>query len=94
MSVDVSFVVPVFNSAAWLEDCLTSLLVQSGATFEIICVDDGSTDGSGGIVESFAARDSRVRLISQANAGLSAARNKGIAESVKAVETGVVRCSV
>lgn len=78
---DVSFVVPIYNSEPWLRECLSGLLRQRGAALEVICVDDGSTDGSRMIVEEFARTDPRVRLIEQANHGQSVARNVGVAEA-------------
>lgn len=73
-----SIVLPVYNVAPYLRRCLDSLLAQSYASFEVICVDDGSTDGSGGILDDYARRDGRVRVCHQPNAGVSAARNKGL----------------
>lgn len=76
----LSVIVPVYNVKAYLEECLDSLLKQgfSDTEYEIICVDDGSTDGSGKIAEDYARRYRQVRLLRQANGGLSAARNAGI----------------
>lgn len=71
----LSVIVPVYNVAPYLEQCLDSILSQSYSVLEVIVVDDGSTDGSGAICDTYAERDARIRLIHQANAGLSAARN-------------------
>jgi CDP-glycerol glycerophosphotransferase len=73
----VSVVVPVYNVAAYLETCLNSLARQTMGDLEVVMVDDGSTDESADIAERFAASDARFRLVRQANAGLSAARNTG-----------------
>ena len=73
-----SIVVPVYNTAAYLNDCVRSILCQTFCDLELILVDDGSPDESGGICDSFAAEDPRVKVIHQENAGLSAARNAGI----------------
>ena len=73
-----SIVVPAFNVSATLAETLTSLLAQTYASFEIIVVDDGSTDDTPLIAARFA-RDRRVRVIRQANRGLAGARNTGIA---------------
>ena len=74
----VSVVVPVYNVAPYLEKCVASVLSQSEHDFEVILVDDGSNDGSGELCDALCLQDSRVKVIHQANAGLSAARNTGI----------------
>ena len=74
----VSVVIPVYNVEKYLGECLDSVLRQTLKDLEIICVDDGSTDGSAAILRKYAEADPRIRLISQANAGLSAARNAGM----------------
>lgn len=75
----LSVIVPIYNTAPWLPRCLDSLCNQSFRDLEIICVNDGSTDGSAAILEAYAARDPRIRVIHQENGGLSAARNTGLA---------------
>lgn len=77
----LSIVIPVFNSAPYVADCLDSILRQSGTGLEVVMVDDGSTDGSLAIMESYRHRLSQVasvKIISQENAGPGAARNVGI----------------
>ena len=74
----ISLVVPVYNVQESLPECLDSLLGQSFAAIEIILVDDGSTDASGAVCDSYAERDSRIRVVHQRNAGVSGARNAGI----------------
>ena len=74
----VSVTVPVYNVEAWLPRCLDSLLCQSLREIEIICVDDGSTDGSGEILERYRQRDERIRVIHKENGGLPSARNAAI----------------
>ena len=74
----VSVIIPVYNTEPWLKECLDSVLRQTMAGFEVICVDDGSTDRSGAILKDYAARDARFCVISQKNKGQSAARNAGI----------------
>lgn len=74
----LSVVIPVYNAAAFVPRCLESLLGQTWQNLEIICVDDGSTDHSWEVLRSYAARDSRVKVLHQENAGVSAARNRGI----------------
>ncbi|WP_305785033.1 bifunctional glycosyltransferase/CDP-glycerol:glycerophosphate glycerophosphotransferase [Symbioplanes lichenis] len=81
MSSVLSVVVPVYNVAPYLEECLASLAGQYRDALEVIVVDDGSTDGSAAIAERFVAGDSRFQLIRQANAGLGAARNAGTAQA-------------
>lgn len=75
----VSVIIPVYNVEAYLRECLDSVLNQTLRDIEIICVDDGSTDGSAAILAEYAARDSRVRIVTQKNAGAGAARNAGLA---------------
>ena len=76
---DVSVVVPVYNVEQYLEECLDSVLQQSGVDLEVVCVDDCGTDGSMEILDEYRRRDDRVRVVSHAqNKGLSAARNTGI----------------
>ena len=74
----VSVIIPVYNVAKYLRQCLDSLVGQTLRDIEIICVDDGSTDGSGAILDEYAAKDARVRVIRQENAGAGAARNTGL----------------
>lgn len=74
----VSVIVPIFNCEEYLSDCLDSLIHQTLKEIEIICVNDGSTDDSLKILESFASRDRRITYFSQSNQGLSAARNAGV----------------
>ena len=74
----VSVIVPVYNVEKYLRECLDSICGQTLKNIEIICVNDGSTDGSLAILEEYASRDSRMRIISQENRGLSAARNAGL----------------
>ena len=72
----VSVVVPVYDVAAYLPAALDSLLAQQHRELEVVVVDDGSTDGSGGIADAYAERDARVRVVHTANRGLGAARNE------------------
>ncbi len=75
----ISVVVPVYNVAKYLRRCIDSVLAQTCGDWELVCVNDGSTDGSLDILNEYAARDGRIRIISKQNAGVSAARNDGIA---------------
>ena len=74
----VSVVVPVYNVAGYVADCLESLRRQTYENIEVIVVDDGSVDGSGEICDRFVAIDARFRVIHQSNGGLSSARNTGL----------------
>ena len=76
--VEISVIIPVFNSEEFLNKCLDSLLNQSFTDIEIICVDDGSTDNSLKILKSYANKDDRVRVFTQENNGAGAARNLGL----------------
>lgn len=74
----LSVIVPVYNMEQYIERCMVSLLQPAYEGMEILCIDDGSTDGSGKICEGFALRDRRVKVIHQDNQGLPAARNTGL----------------
>ena len=74
-------VVPVYNVEKYLEKCVDSILAQTEPDFELLLVDDGSTDGSGGLCDKLAERDGRVRVIHQENQGLGGARNTGIQQA-------------
>lgn len=77
-----SVIIPVYNVEKYLNECIVSVLGQTLDSFEAILVDDGSVDQSGKICDQFATLDSRVRVIHQDNAGLSAARNTGILNAI------------
>lgn len=74
----VSIIVPIYNTAEYLCKCIDSLIAQTYKNIEIILVDDGSTDNSYKICQSYLSRDIRIHLFQQDNQGLSAARNMGI----------------
>ena len=74
----ISVIVPVYNVAAYLPQCLDSILGQDHEKLEVILIDDGSKDESGAICEKYAAQDSRVKVIHQQNAGAAAAKNAGL----------------
>ena len=73
-----SIIIPVYNVAPYLRECLDSVRAQTFADWEALCVDDGSTDGSGAILDEYATRDRRFRVIHQPNGGVSAARNAAL----------------
>lgn len=74
----VSFIVPIFNCANYLKQCLNSILAQSINNYEVILINDGSKDNSGKICDEYAKLDNRFRVIHKNNEGLSAARNDGL----------------
>lgn len=74
----ISVIIPVYNTEKYLKKCFSSLFAQSFQDFEIICVDDGSSDGSLRILNEYASRDSRIKVLSQKNAGQSVARNRAL----------------
>lgn len=75
----VSVLLPVFNGAQWIQESISSLLSQSFSDFEVICVDDGSSDGTYEIMGDYARRDSRIRMLRYEHAGLVPALNAGLA---------------
>lgn len=77
----VSIIVPIYNVKKFLDDCIGSILGSDYRDLEVILVDDGSTDGSGDVCDQWAARDPRVVVIHQANAGIAGARNAGMARA-------------
>ena len=74
----VSIIIPVYNTAPYLRECLDSVINQSLKEIEIICVNDGSTDNSLDILEEYAAKDKRIIIINQENQGLSCTRNNAL----------------
>ena len=78
MNQTISVIVPVYNVAQYLSQCVSSILSQDYGGLEVILIDDGSTDASGEICDQYAAKDSRVRVIHQKNGGAAAAKNAGL----------------
>lgn len=74
----ISVIIPVYNTEKYLRECLNSVLRQTYVDLEVIAVDDGSTDGSGDILENFAKTDKRLKVIRRENGGVSRARNTGL----------------
>ena len=74
----VSVITPIYNVERYLPECLDSLLSQTLEDIEFICVNDGSTDGSGEILRSYAARDPRIIVIEKENSGYGASMNVGL----------------
>src|SRR4051794_31394978 len=78
-SPHISVIIAAYNAQAYLQQSVRSVLDPSYTDLEVIVVDDGSSDGTAAVCRSLAADDRRVKLISQPNAGISAARNRGLA---------------
>ena len=76
--ISVSVIVPVYNAERYLERCVNSIFAQTFTDYELILVDDGSTDGSGKMCDDYAQSNPQVCVIHQANQGVSAARQKGL----------------
>ncbi|MDO5139064.1 MAG: glycosyltransferase family 2 protein, partial [Oscillospiraceae bacterium] len=74
----VSVIIPVYNAEEYLRECLDSVVNQTLRDIEIICVDDGSTDGSLSVLREYEKGDPRVRVFTQPNINAGAARNKGL----------------
>lgn len=74
----ISVIIPVYNVESYLHQCIDSVLAQTYQDFELLLIDDGSTDGSGAICDAYAAKDARVQVFHQKNDGVSSARNLGI----------------
>ncbi|MEU8460921.1 bifunctional glycosyltransferase family 2 protein/CDP-glycerol:glycerophosphate glycerophosphotransferase [Streptomyces sp. NPDC029003] len=82
----LSIVVPVYNVELYLDECLESIAAQTFDDFEVVIVDDGSTDTSAALAQAFAERDKRFRVVLQKNAGLGAARNVGFRHAAEGAE--------
>ena len=76
--VKISVIVPIFNAEKYLDSCINSVLEQTYSNWELILIDDGSTDKSGIIADEYKRRDTRIHVIHQENAGVSSARNRGL----------------
>ena len=74
----VSVIIPVYNAETYLHQCIRSVLDQAYSNFELLLINDGSTDSSGQICENYAKKDSRIRVFHKKNGGVSSARNLGI----------------
>ena len=74
----ISIIIPVYKVEEYLPACLDSVLAQTFTDWEAICVNDGSPDNCGAILAEYAQKDSRIKVISQENQGVSVARNKAL----------------
>lgn len=77
----ISIIIPAYNPNKWLTKCLDSILSQTYRNFECIIVNDGSQDGSEKIMDEYAAKDNRIRVIHKQNEGVSTTRNRGLQEA-------------
>ena len=77
----ISIIVPVYNTGEYLRGCFDCIIAQTYGNFEVVVVDDGSTDESGGICDEYARKDSRFVVIHKENGGVSTARNRGLDEA-------------
>lgn len=75
---EVSVIVPIYNIASYLEECVQSVLAQTFKDFELLLIDDGSQDNSGALADALACKDDRIRVFHKENGGLSDARNYGM----------------
>lgn len=78
MNPEISIIVPVYNVEKYLKRCIDSILNQSFTDFELILVDDGSTDNSGKIIDEYTIKDERIKVIHKENGGQGSARNRGL----------------
>ena len=74
----ISIIVPIYNVEKYIGNCLRSILAQTCEDMEIICIDDGSVDSSGDILDKFAKEDKRIKVIHKQNGGLISARKEGL----------------
>ena len=74
----ISVIVPIYNNEKYLSDCIESILKQDYQNYEVILIDDGSTDSSGAICDEYSAKHKQIRTLHQQNKGVSAARNAGL----------------
>lgn len=74
----ISIIVPVYNTEKYLDQCIQSVLAQTYTNWELLLIDDGSTDSSGAICDKYAAEDKRIRVFHKENGGVSSARNLGL----------------
>lgn len=81
MQKKVSILIPIYNVENYLKECLNSTINQTYKNLEIICINDGSTDGSLKLIQEYSIKDNRIKIINKENEGLSSARNTGITNS-------------
>ena len=76
--MNFSIIVAIYNIQAYIDDCVNSIISQSYGNFELLLVNDGSTDGSLALLKEWALKDARIKVIDKLNGGLSSARNEGL----------------
>ena len=81
LSTELSIIVPVYNGGKYLRPCLDSIVAQAYSNWELLLIDDGSSDGSAAVCDEYASRDSRITVVHKPNGGQAAARNDGVALS-------------
>jgi glycosyltransferase involved in cell wall biosynthesis len=81
MNPKISVILPVYDGEKYLRECLNSIIVQTLDDYELICVNDGSSDATGTILSDYASRDPRIRILNQKNAGYGRAMNHGIEQA-------------
>ena len=77
----ISVIIPVYNAGSYLHRCVGSMLAQTFSDFEILLIDDGSTDGSSSVCDTYASQDPRIKVLHQKNGGVASARRTGIAKA-------------
>lgn len=78
MATDISIIIPTYNVEMYIGECLDSIINQTLRDIEVLCIDDGSADGTIGIIEEYIKKDGRIKLMKQAHEGVSSARNKAM----------------
>ena len=78
----ISVIMPVYNVASYLPQCMESVINQTWKDFELICIDDGSTDSSSRILDDYAKKDSRIKVIHKENTGYGSTMNTGLKYAV------------
>lgn len=74
----ISIIIPVYNVEDYIRECLDSIIIQKTNEFEVLCINDGSTDRSGNICEEYAQKDNRIKVVHKKNGGVASARNIGL----------------
>lgn len=79
--IELSIIIPIYNSEKYINNCINSIINQKGIKFEVLLIDDGSTDNSSQICDNYAQLDTRIKVFHKENGGVSSARNLGIENS-------------